>query len=371
MTVTWVNGGSCERQGRDERRHRALHLRAVRWIVFVRLLRSDRVPIRTTRAASSRPRGGGDVQCSSTSPGNQSPVFSTSVSTAGVVDRRAMVMRSWRVTSMICGGATIMTAAGRAVSRWHDPRVRRRHHWLGRSASPPAIDETDDLARGGRGAGARERFGDVIVTRSLADALETPFDVLVEYTSAETAKGHAIVAARAGRHVVIGSSGLTTADYDEIDAVAREHGVGVVAVGNFAMTAALLQRFAVEAAAYLPSWEIIDGLGRKRDAPSGMAGSWPGVCHRSDLPRPSPRGRDGRAVDARSADIDGSRIHSVRLPGYTIGLEVRFGQADERLTISYDAGPGAGPYIAGTLLAIAGGFGDGSCAVSTGSSERR
>ena len=58
------------------------------------------------------------------------------------------------------------------------------------------------------------------------------------------------------------------------------------------------------------------------------------------------------AVEARGAEIDGSRVHSVRLPGYTIGLEVRFGQADERLTISYDAGPGAGPYIAGTLLAI-------------------
>jgi 4-hydroxy-tetrahydrodipicolinate reductase len=42
----------------------------------------------------------------------------------------------------------------------------------------------------------------------------------------------------------------------------------------------------------------------------------------------------------------------VRLPGHTIGLEVRFGLEDERLTIAYDGGPGAGPYVAGTLLAI-------------------
>ena len=145
--------------------------------------------------------------------------------------------------------------------------------WVGRPVAD-AIDETDDLAlvagvaRGASG----QRIGDATVSASLADALETPFDVLVEYTSAETAKGHAIDAARAGRHVVIGSSGLTTADYDEIDAVAREHGVGVVAVGNFAMTAALLQRFAVEAAAFLPAWEIIDTASAgKRDAPSGMA----------------------------------------------------------------------------------------------------
>ena len=133
----------------------------------------------------------------------------------------------------------------------------------------------------------------------------------------------------------IGSSGLTTADYDEIDAVAREHGVGVVAVGNFAMTAALLQRFAVEAAAYLPSWEIIDTASAgKRDAPSGMARE---LAWRLSQVRPPeteiPVDETVGAVDARGADIDGSRIHSVRLPGYTIGLEVRFGQADERLTI--------------------------------------
>jgi hypothetical protein len=54
----------------------------------------------------------------------------------------------------------------------------------------------------------------------------------------------------------------------------------------------------------------------------------------------------------RGADVNDSRIHSIRLPGYTIGLEARFGLADERLTISYDGGPRAGPYVADTLLAI-------------------
>jgi 4-hydroxy-tetrahydrodipicolinate reductase len=227
--------------------------------------------------------------------------------------------------------------------------------WVGRPVAA-AIDETDDLAlvagvaRGASG----QRIGDTIVSASLADALESPFEVLVDYTSAEAAKGHAIDAARAGRHVVIGSSGLTTADYEDIDTVAREHAVGVVAVGNFAMTAAMLQRFAVEAAAYLPAWEIIDTASAgKRDAPSGMARE---LAWRLSQVRPPeteiPVDETVGAVDARGADIDGSRIHSVRLPGYTIGLEVRFGQADERLTISYDAGPGAGPYIAGTLLAI-------------------
>jgi 4-hydroxy-tetrahydrodipicolinate reductase len=46
------------------------------------------------------------------------------------------------------------------------------------------------------------------------------------------------------------------------------------------------------------------------------------------------------------------QVHSLRLPGYVIGVEAIFGAEDERLTIRHDAGGGAGPYIQGTLLAI-------------------
>jgi 4-hydroxy-tetrahydrodipicolinate reductase len=45
-------------------------------------------------------------------------------------------------------------------------------------------------------------------------------------------------------------------------------------------------------------------------------------------------------------------VHSLRLPGYVIGVEAIFGAPDERLTLRHDAGSGAGPYIQGTLLAI-------------------
>ena len=46
------------------------------------------------------------------------------------------------------------------------------------------------------------------------------------------------------------------------------------------------------------------------------------------------------------------QVHSLRLPGYVIGVEAIFGARDERLTIRHDAGSGAEPYIQGTLLAI-------------------
>ena len=167
-------------------------------------------------------------------------------------------------------------------------------------------------------------------------------------------RDNVLTAIAAGRHVVIGSSGLTQDDFRDIDARANEAGVGVVAVGNFAITAALMQRFAVEAAKFINSWEIIDtAYARKMDAPSGMAREL--AWRMSEVARPSlevPIENTVGSVEARGADVNDSRIHSVRLPGYTIGLEVRFGADDERLTIQYDAGPGAKPYIAGTLLAI-------------------
>jgi len=227
--------------------------------------------------------------------------------------------------------------------------------WVGKPLAQ-AILEADDLelvaAVARREAG--ERIADIQISGSVADALRTPSDVFVDYTSAASVRENVLAAIRAGRHVVIGSSGLTQEGFEEIDALATAAGVGVVAVGNFAITAALLQRFAVEAAAHLENWEIIDtAYAGKVDAPSGMAREL--AWRLSEVTAPAlevPIENTIGQVEARGAGVNGSRIHSLRLPGYTIGLEVRFGQEDERLTIQYDAGPGATPYIAGTLLAI-------------------
>lgn len=227
--------------------------------------------------------------------------------------------------------------------------------WVGR----PLIDEiakTPDLqlvgavARSSRG----ERIGGVTISGSVGDVLSTAADVFVDYTSAAAVRANVLAAIGARLHVVIGSSGLSDDDFRAIDAAARAANVGVVAVGNFAITAALLQKFAVEAAKHLPQWEIIDiAYAGKMDAPSGMARELAGRLAEVAAPELEvPIERTVGQKDARGADVNGSRIHSLRLPGYTIGLEIRFGRQDERLTLHYDAGPGAAPYIDGTLLAI-------------------
>ena len=195
---------------------------------------------------------------------------------------------------------------------------------------------------------------DLIVSGSVVEALETPTDVLVDYTKADVVKSHVLAAIRKGVHVVIGSSGLTDEDFVEINKAALEKKVGVIAAGNFAITAVLLQRFACEAAEYLSHWEIIDyASDAKKDAPSGTTREL--AFRLSEIRKPEVTHPVNETIGeeaSRGTTLNGTQIHSVRLPGYVISVEAIFGARDERLTIRHDAGNEAGPYLQGTLLAI-------------------
>ena len=187
----------------------------------------------------------------------------------------------------------------------------------------------------------------------VADALDG-VDVLVDYTSASAVKSNTMAAIDAGVCVVIGSSGLTAADFEEIDVAARRHSVGVVAAGNFSVTAAMCQAGALIAARHLPHWEVIDYASvQKPDVPSGTARE---LAERlGDVRRPEP----GYPIDelegpkeARGTPVAGAQVHSVRLPSFVVSTEVVFAGPDERLTIRHDAGGTAQPYVEGTLLAV-------------------
>lgn len=235
--------------------------------------------------------------------------------------------------------------------------------WAG-SELARAIAGTDDLklvgAVGRRHAG--QRLGEVIgdprldgvVAATAAEALARPCDVFVEYTGAEAAKANIATALSAGAHVVVGSSGLSDDDFAELDALARARGRGVLACGNFALTVVLLQKFAAMAAKYLPSWEIIDyASATKPDAPSGTARE---LAARLGAVRPPavavPIGDTVGPREARGASLGGTQVHSVRVPGFVVGVEAIFGLPDQRLSLRHDAGASAGPYVDGALLAI-------------------
>src|SRR5215469_10624808 len=194
----------------------------------------------------------------------------------------------------------------------------------------------------------------VIVSGTLSEALLKPTDVVVDYTSPGSVKDRTLEALGRGVRVVIGTSGLTASDYHDIDEMARRSGLGVIAAGNFSITAALAKHFALIAAKHLHSWEIIDyAHADKPDAPSGttreLAEELASIAQNQiEVPIAQTHGNP----QARGVTIGGTQVHSVRLPSYVIGFETIFGLPDERLTIRHDSGSGAEPYVGGTLMAV-------------------
>lgn len=235
--------------------------------------------------------------------------------------------------------------------------------WVGKSLSL-AVARSADLqlvgavsrSNAGRSLGeiAGEQAIDVKISESVAQALATPADVYVDYTKADVVKKHVLTAIERGLNVVIGTSGLTDEDYVEVDKAAVARKVGVIASGNFAITAVLLQRFACEAAKFLTQWEIIDyAPDTKKDAPSGTARELVyrlGQVGAPQLTVPVEKTLGSR--ETRGATMKGMQVHSVRLPGHAVGVEVIFGAPLEKLRIRQEGAGGADPYIQGTLLAI-------------------
>jgi 4-hydroxy-tetrahydrodipicolinate reductase len=233
--------------------------------------------------------------------------------------------------------------------------------WTGRALvqgvlDAPDLDLASAVARSAAGRDLGEALGGeangVAVHGAVGEAL-VGVDVLIDYTSATAVKPNTLAAIEAGVAVVIGTSGLTGADFEEIGAAAQERSVGVIASGNFSITAAMCQAAALLAARHLPHWEVIDyASATKPDVPSGTARELAeklGEVREPELGFPIEDLHGPQ--EARGAGIDGTRVHSVRLPSFVVSTEVVFAAPDERLTIRHDAGSTPEPYVAGTLLA--------------------
>jgi 4-hydroxy-tetrahydrodipicolinate reductase len=234
--------------------------------------------------------------------------------------------------------------------------------WTGRPIAE-AILAADDLqlrsgvsrsaAGGDLGLAWGAERNDVPVFASVGEALEN-VEVMVDFTSHHAVRANTLAAIERGVAVVIGSSGLSADDFAEIDAAARGNGVGVVAAGNFSLTAAMAQAAALLVARFLPNREIVDyASAAKPDSPSGTARELAerlGTVSRPVLDVPVEQ--TGGHVEARGATIAGTQVHSVRLPSFVVSTEVVFALPDERLVIRHDAGPTPAPYVAGALLAV-------------------
>jgi 4-hydroxy-tetrahydrodipicolinate reductase len=235
--------------------------------------------------------------------------------------------------------------------------------WAGSALSrgvyeAPDMDLVAAISRNSAGQVLGEVLGITGLTTPIfataTEALKTKADVFVEFTKPDAAKFNILSALRSGAHVVVGTSGLSEDDYREINVVAQEVKRGVLAAGNFALTAVLLEKFSEIAAKYIPHWEIIDyAHADKKDAPSGTARELANRLSKIqesqlDVPLDSMVG----PKESRGVRLDGSQVHSVRLPGYVISLDAIFGMPDQKLILRHESGASAEPYVDGALLAI-------------------
>ena len=165
---------------------------------------------------------------------------------------------------------------------------------------------------------------------SIADALASMPDVLVDFTVPGTAIVNARAAVAVGVHVVIGTTGFDAAALEDL----RGSPANVFIAPNFAIGAVLMMQFAAQAAKHMARAEIIelhhDG---KLDKPSGTAA------------------RTAALMQAAAGDGVEIPIHSVRLPGLVAHQEVILGDVGQTLTIRHDS-IDRQSFMPGVLLAV-------------------
>jgi 4-hydroxy-tetrahydrodipicolinate reductase len=205
------------------------------------------------------------------------------------------------------------------------------------------------ISRSKAGEKAAEALGlqgsDLVLAENLDAFVEAEVEVAVDFTSADFAPEHVAWAIEHGVHIVVGTTGF------EVDEAWRQAPVGVFIAPNFAVGAVLMQRFAREAARYLPAVEIVELHHEgKADAPSGTAAATADAiaAARSDpWSGPSSESLPG----ARGGERAGIRIHSIRLPGLVAHEEVIFGGQGQTLTIRHDSTDRTS-FVPGVLMAI-------------------
>jgi 4-hydroxy-tetrahydrodipicolinate reductase len=199
-------------------------------------------------------------------------------------------------------------------------------------------------------------FGATFAT-SLAEVDPTTIDVVVDFSSAQSAVESAQWCAQHHVALVIGTTGLSEAQRGEVDKASLA--TGIIMASNFSIGMVLQQRFAVLAAPYFDRVEIIElHHDRKADAPSGTSLTTASAIAqaRRDAGRaPLVDPTTHHTVDgARGADGgDGVMVHSLRLPGLVSHQEIHFGSPGEGLSIRHDSFDRES-FVQGVVLAVNG-----------------
>ncbi|GAB3538741.1 4-hydroxy-tetrahydrodipicolinate reductase [Arthrobacter tecti] len=176
----------------------------------------------------------------------------------------------------------------------------------------------------------------------LEDLIVAGAEVVVDLTVPESTERNVAFAVEHGLHCVVGTTGWDEKRIAGLRTLlGAHHGVGVLIAPNFALGSVLATAFAARAARYFESVELIElHHPDKVDAPSGTAERTAALIAeaRRDARMPgSPDATQSARDGARGCDVDGIRVHSVRLRGLVAHQEVLFGGVGEQLTIRHDS----------------------------------
>ena len=179
-------------------------------------------------------------------------------------------------------------------------------------------------------------------------------EVVIDFTHPDVVMDNLKFLIDNGIHAVVGTTGFTQQRLDQVRSwVAAKPGAAVLIAPNFAIGAVLSMHFAVQAAKFFESVEVIElHHPQKADAPSGTATRTAQLIAeaRKGLP-PNPDATTTSLPGARGADVDGVPVHSVRLAGLVAHQEVLFGTMGETFTIRHDSIDRTS-FVPGVLLAV-------------------
>jgi 4-hydroxy-tetrahydrodipicolinate reductase len=180
-------------------------------------------------------------------------------------------------------------------------------------------------------------------------------DVVIDFTAPSAVMDNLRWCIGAGLHCVVGTTGFDEAKLGELQALlADAPSVGVLVAPNFGIAAVLMMRFAAQAAPYFDSVEIVElHHPNKIDAPSGTARRTAELIAEARGGKTSPDATTQELAGARGADVDGVRVHAVRLAGLVAHQEVLLGGDGEILTIRHDS-LSRESFMPGVLLAVRG-----------------
>ena len=178
-------------------------------------------------------------------------------------------------------------------------------------------------------------------------------DIVIDFTSPSVIKKNIMTVLSHKKHMIVGTTGLSVEDLEEIDKEARNTGRVVFVAPNFALGAVLMMDFAARAAKYFPHVEVIElHHDQKKDAPSGTAiKTLEMMAAEREKIAQGQTDEIEKIPGSRGGEYEGMRVHSVRLPGYVAHQEVIFGGKGQTLTIRHDS-MSRESFVAGLVLSI-------------------